>query len=313
MLQFLGVLLAAGAVPSASPAACRAAVAEARALLLQVEADPGSFDDVEETLASLRAATGAPCPEGARTAPPPQAPPATRAAAPPKTAEEILAEAQSILRASSRGAEILARLKTLGVGFRFEPRLPPEVLAAYETTAKEIWFPSITGRAPAELAVVLAHEGHHALQMLQGGYQASIEAEIDATFEHHVVLDELLRAGAVSERDLGDQRLEHRAFRRAVRTGRLDGFELSVAERYREMRSVLLRRLRNRVGPRWGWLAVGAAEFYDADALRAFETLEEQWRLVNWERWSPLARAREAEARRKRWRRRWAEDNRSRF
>lgn len=302
------LLVLAASVRAAERVACLRAAAEAGALAEAVRLDPDSYERPEETLASLMKTAQTDCPSEVHAPPAP----APRPSPPPSHA--ALDAALELLNASATGAEALADLKRLGVGFHEEARLPPSMSAAFEPSSRRILLPVSAQSASAlELSAAIAHEAHHARQTLGFGLAASIEAEVDAFFVHHAVIHELLRSGRARPSDLGASKLDHIYFRAAVQSAREADFVAMIEARYAGERAGILRRFKAQWRWPFGAAAAWAAVFYDSDLLRPYETLAQQRKLINIERWRVLATARLAAARRRQWREKWVDEHRSEF
>ncbi len=219
-----------------------------------------------------------------------------------------------LLRKSELGRTIADFIEARRIPIRVTDRdLGPGTVAAFDWVKKELLLPRNTIDSDAvSLAVALAHEGYHAMQLLRDGMVPCIEAEQDAYFIGFVAYVEMVRAGAAPIPKNGGVASDLRQIAAAVHRGNLWSTDRSIAETYESLRSRLFH-IGDWLKPLGRLVVAFTVRTWDAvyDLTEDFETLDRKQRHVAywWDK-GPVKRTRAAHQRTVEWKEKWIGENR---
>lgn len=222
---------------------------------------------------------------------------------------QAIQPARARLRMSALGISIDDAMAAKGITFKYDDSLPPDHGAAWHPGKREVRFPSnISQKNPTEVAVTLAHEGFHAIQTIERGMAASLEAEEEAAFRSFVVYHEMLRAGVPALSTSTVTGNHYQAFYQAASQGRPGRFTSAIARIYKTERMKVLSRL----PPALAWLHA----HLDSGFLRNMEPVDHQrrnfWNIMMLER-VKLDETSKQHHREIQWQRAWINRHRSEF
>lgn len=153
------------------------------------------------------------------------------AGAPPS---EPFEPALATLARSAVGRDIVDSLKRNGVRIVIKDGLQADAAALYYPSDGAIVVPPAFFSEPRIVqAVILGHEGFHAVQDKEYHSAVSLETEIDAWERQCVMYRELLVAGIPPAPDEHFVAQAYKLFEQSIRRGNLYGFESWVEENYR--------------------------------------------------------------------------------
>lgn len=146
-----------------------------------------------------------------------------------------VAETLMTMRRSRVGAEISSFLVDHHVRIETKAELPAGTLAMYSPQERAIFIPTDFGIQPLIVrALLLSHEGFHAMQDMKYRSAITLETELDATIRGFAAYHELIEVG------LPDMPAEHElkglalAFDMAVREGKVREFSKMVKNLYED-------------------------------------------------------------------------------
>lgn len=222
--------------------------------------------------------------------------------------------AQAALQDSEFGSRILAFLEAKKVPIRIDGKRSwaPDDGAAFNFVSKEILLPPSALERPAvSLAMSIAHEGYHAMQVLDRGMIPCIEAEQDTAFVQNVAYVEMKRRGAPKLALDDPLRGDFEAFRYSVARGEIERFDRIVRDAYQRRRQALLRFGGHLLVS--NLLVQSLVRLCDVvwDLAEDYETLSQRRRhpAYLWDK-RPVKRAEKAHLEDQEWKRQWVNEHR---
>lgn len=147
--------------------------------------------------------------------------------------EAGVAPVLALLRRSPTGREVADFLEEKRVPMRLVDIEEPGVSAYYDPDARAIEVPRDFSKKPlTEQAVLLGHEGYHAIQDLRDHAQTCLELEEDASVRHLTIYHEMLLHGAPPLPSSSSIARSYAAFRRSAREDRLQAVYDRIQTRY---------------------------------------------------------------------------------
>ncbi len=147
--------------------------------------------------------------------------------------DPVIVETLNTMRLSPVGREIADFLTAHKVRISVSDDLPEGSIAIYAPSQDAIFVPGSFANEPAIVrALVLGHEGHHAVQDIKHQSAVTLETEIDSTVRGFAVYRELLEAGVVGMPAAHELRGIADAFNQAVDDNELIKFKAMVTEMY---------------------------------------------------------------------------------
>lgn len=147
---------------------------------------------------------------------------------------DSIQEARTALARGPTGKEVADFLTREGIAIRRVPPLKSGALAEYSPGDRAILIPPTFDSQPLIVrAVILGHEGYHAIQIQRDRLANTIALELDAGLRHRVIYHELIRAG-VPQASPNSLSADYRELLKAHQKGTPAAIQKSIRKNYRD-------------------------------------------------------------------------------